>query len=62
VPGDISLSFFIPFEMQAFQKSYVLGEQFLFGQHLIRTMDGEDVVQKGINSERDSTPACELFA
>jgi hypothetical protein len=31
-----------------FKKVYVLGEQFLFGQHLIRTMDGEDAVQKGI--------------
>ena len=32
-----------------FKKEYVLGEQFLFGQHLIRTMDGEDAVQKGID-------------
>ena len=34
------------------KKVYVLGEQFLFEQHLIRTMDGEDAVQKGIFSQR----------
>jgi hypothetical protein len=31
---------------------YVLGEQYLLEQHLIRTMDGEDAVQKGIRSWR----------
>jgi hypothetical protein len=37
-----------------FKKVYVLGEQYLLEQHLIRTMDGEDAVPKGIKklSER----------
>jgi hypothetical protein len=43
-----SIAHFMAFEMLAFQKSYVLGEQYLFEQHFIRTMDGEDAVQKGI--------------
>jgi hypothetical protein len=31
-----------------FKKVYVLGEQYLLEQHLIRTKDGEDAVPKGI--------------
>jgi hypothetical protein len=31
-----------------FQKVYVLGEQYLLEQHLIRTKDGEDAVPKSI--------------
>jgi hypothetical protein len=32
-----------------FQRVYVLGEQYLLGQLLIRTKDGEDAVPKSIN-------------
>jgi hypothetical protein len=31
-----------------FKKVYVLGEQYLLEQHLIRTRDGEDAVPKSI--------------
>jgi hypothetical protein len=34
-----------------FKKVCVLGEQYLLEQHLIRTMDGEDAVPKGIHRE-----------
>jgi hypothetical protein len=37
-----------------FKKVYVLGEQYLLEQHFIRTMDGEDAVQKGIYFETDN--------
>ena len=37
-----------------FQNIYVLGEQYLLELHLIRTMDGEDAVLKGIYFETDN--------
>jgi hypothetical protein len=37
-----------------FKKVYVLGEQYLLEQHLIRTKDGEDAVPKSICFETDN--------
>jgi hypothetical protein len=39
-------------ERMLFQRVYVLGEQYLLGQHLIRTKDGEDAVPKGIQTSQ----------
>jgi hypothetical protein len=47
-----SIAHFMAFGMLAFQKSYVLGEQYLLEQHLIRTKDGEDAVPKSIQASQ----------
>ena len=41
-----------------FKKVYVLGEQYLLEQHLIRTKDGEDAVPKSIQACQNAKYHC----